>query len=146
MATILDDAANGRPWHCASRAAPRRALSAELPDRLAALDDLLHQPARDVLVADSSYPEFWITAITPTFRLSRLGWLMALFSLVLSGLGRSAGRDNREGVEEREERVGGLVSAGWGADRGGPVDRFLFAVLVGVLVDVGGLDAFVRCI
>jgi len=98
---------------------------------------------RDVLIATRSYPEFRITAFIPTFRLSRLGRLTALFSLLLCGSGWLAGRDNREGVEEREERVGGLVSAGWGADRGGPVDRFLFEVLVGVLVDVGGLDALV---
>jgi hypothetical protein len=94
-------------------------------------------------VAESSYPEFRITGFIPTFRLSRLGGLTALFSLLLCGSGWSGGRDNREGVEEREERVGGLVAAGWGADRGGPVDRFLFDVLVGVLVDVGGLDALV---
>jgi hypothetical protein len=70
-------------------------------------------------VAESSYPEFRITGFIPTFRLSRLGGLTALFSLLLCGSGWSGGRDNREGVEEREERVGGLVAAGWGADRGG---------------------------
>ena len=80
------------------------------------------------LVAVTSYPEFRITAFILTFRLSRLGGSTALFFLLLWGLGWSAGRDNREGVEEREERVGGLVAAGWGADRGGPVDRFLFEV------------------
>jgi hypothetical protein len=37
----------------------------------------------------------------------------------------------------------GVVSAGWGVNRGGAVDRFLFELVVGVLVDVGGLDAFV---
>jgi hypothetical protein len=55
----------------------------------------------------------------------------------------SAGRHNRQRLEEREEAIGGLVSAGWGAEGCGAVDRFLFELVVGVLVDVGGLDALV---
>jgi hypothetical protein len=44
---------------------------------------------------------------------------------------------------EREERVGWRVSAGLGAERRDPVDRFLFERRVGVLVGVGGLNALV---
>ena len=37
----------------------------------------------------------------------------------------------------------GLVAAGRGAERGDPVDRFLFERVVGVQVDLGGLGALV---
>ena len=48
-----------------------------------------------------------------------------------------------ETFEEREERVGWPVSAGLAAERGRAVDRSFFERGVGVLVDVGGLDALV---
>src|SRR3989304_762274 len=54
--------------------------------------------------------------------------------------GRSA---YSEPFEEREERVGGPVSAGWGAERGGAWDRLFFERRVGVFVDVGGLGGLV---
>ena len=42
---------------------------------------------------------------------------------------------------EREDLVGWSVSAGLGAERGGPGDRLFFERGVGVLVDVRGLGA-----
>src|SRR5579875_718536 len=48
-----------------------------------------------------------------------------------------------EALEEAEELVGWLVSAGRGAERRGFGDRLFFEGGVGVFVDVGGLDGFV---
>src|SRR5215212_10499987 len=51
--------------------------------------------------------------------------------------------DNSQPVEEREERVGRLVPARWRPGRGGPLNRPLLELVVGVEINLGGFGALV---